>query len=79
MDWQNLIRELITLVVVIDPIGSIPIFLYATAHVPKSLHRSFALRAVLVAGVVLLAFLIAGQFLLEALGLRLGSFQVAGD
>ncbi|QFT58392.1 hypothetical protein FIU94_06090 [Sulfitobacter sp. THAF37] len=78
MDWQNLIRELITLVVVIDPIGSIPIFLYATAHVPKSLHRSFALRAVLVAGVVLLAFLIAGQFLLEALGLRLGSFQVAG-
>ncbi|APE44976.1 MarC family transcriptional regulator [Sulfitobacter alexandrii] len=78
MDWQNLIRELITLVVVIDPIGSIPIFLYATAHVPKHLHRSFALRAVLVAGVVLLAFLVGGQFLLESLGLRLGSFQVAG-
>ena len=78
MDWQNLIREFITLVVVIDPIGSIPIFLYATAHVPKQLHRSFALRAVLVAGAVLLAFLIGGQFLLESLGLRLGSFQVAG-
>lgn len=78
MDWQNLIREFITLVVVIDPIGSIPIFLYATAHVPKQLHRSFAMRAVLVAGAVLLAFLIGGQFLLESLGLRLGSFQVAG-
>lgn len=78
MDWQNLLREFITLVVVIDPIGSIPIFLYATAHVPKQLHRSFALRAVLVAGAVLLAFLIGGQFLLESLGLRLGSFQVAG-
>ncbi|SFS87958.1 multiple antibiotic resistance protein [Sulfitobacter marinus] len=78
LEWPNLLRELITLFVVIDPIGSLPVFLYATANVPKKLHRSFALRAVLVAGVVLLAFLIGGQFLLESLGLRLGSFQVAG-
>jgi len=78
LEWPNLLRELITLFVVIDPIGSLPVFLYATANVPKKLHRSFALRAVLVAGAVLLAFLIGGQFLLESLGLRLGSFQVAG-
>ncbi|MCX8225682.1 MAG: MarC family protein [Sulfitobacter sp.] len=77
-EWPNLLRELITLFVVIDPIGSLPVFLYATANVPKNLHRSFALRAVLVAGIVLLAFLVGGQFLLESLGLRLGSFQVAG-
>ncbi len=45
---------------------------------PNTLHRSFALRAVLVAGIVLLACLAGGQLLLELLGLRLGSFQVAG-
>ncbi|SFD87948.1 multiple antibiotic resistance protein [Sulfitobacter brevis] len=78
IDWPNLIREFITLVVVIDPIGSLPVFLFATAGVPRSLHRRFALRAVLVAGLVLMAFLVAGQLLLELLGLRLGSFQVAG-
>jgi|TARA_R110002049_G_scaffold44333_5_gene130122 multiple antibiotic resistance protein len=78
MDWQNLTREFITLIVVIDPIGSLPVFLFATAGVPKALHRRFAIRAVLVAGLVLLAFLVGGQFLLESLGLRLGSFQVAG-
>ena len=32
----------------------------------------------LVAGLVLLGFLVGGQYLLENLGLRLGSFQVAG-
>jgi multiple antibiotic resistance protein len=77
-EWSHLARELITLFVVIDPIGTLPVFLFATANVPVHLHRSFALRAIIVAGAVLLAFLIGGQYLLELLGLRLGSFQVAG-
>ncbi|WP_102107095.1 MarC family protein [Oceaniglobus roseus] len=78
MDWGNLLREWITLFVVIDPVGSLPVFLFATAHVPKKLHRRFAIRAVLVATGVLLLFLVGGQLVLEALGLRLGSFQIAG-
>lgn len=71
-------RELITLFVVIDPIGSIPVFLYAAANVPARLHRAYALRATLIALVVLMGFLVGGQFLLEALGLRLGTFRIAG-
>ena len=78
LEWPILLRELITLFVVIDPIGSLPVFLFATANVPQHLHKSFALRAVLVAGLVLLGFLVGGQYLLENLGLRLGSCQVAG-
>ncbi len=78
MDYQSLLREFVTLIVVIDPIGTLPVFLYATSRVPTHLHRSFALRGVVVAGLVLLAFLVGGQYLLESLGLRLGSFQVAG-
>lgn len=78
MDWASLTRELITLFVVIDPVGSIPVFLFAVTGVPSSLHRSFAIRAVVIAGFVLLAFLVGGQFLLEIVGLRFGSFQIAG-
>lgn len=78
MEWGSILREFITLLVVIDPVGSIPVFLYAVATVPKNLHRRFAIRAVFIAGVVLLAFLAGGQVLLETLGLRLGSFQIAG-
>lgn len=78
MDWTALIREFITLTVVIDPVGTIPVYLFAVQSVPRHLHRRFAIRAILIATLVLLAFLVGGQFILETLGLRLGSFQIAG-
>ncbi|MCW9044150.1 MAG: MarC family protein [Pseudopelagicola sp.] len=78
MDFTSLTREFVTLLVVIDPIGTIPVYLFAVRGIPKHLHRSYAMRAVLIASVVLFAFLVGGQVLLETLGLRLGSFQVAG-
>lgn len=78
LDWLQVFREFITLLVVIDPVGTIPIYLYAVSSVPTHLHRRFALRAIVIATLVLVAFLIGGQFVLETLGLRLGSFQIAG-
>ncbi len=78
LDWAGLVREFITLFVVIDPIGTLPVFFFATAGVPAALHWRIALRAVAVAGIVLLLFLVAGQLVIEALGLRFGSFQIAG-
>lgn len=78
MDWTALTKEFVTLLVVIDPVGSIPVFLFAVQSVPRQLHRRFAFRAVAIAALVLLAFLVGGQFMLETLGLRFGSFQIAG-
>lgn len=78
IDWVPLMREFITLLVVIDPVGTIPVYLFAVATVPPHLHRRFAFRAVVIATFVLLAFLVGGQIILETLGLRLGSFQIAG-
>jgi len=76
--WSDLYREFITLFVVIDPIGTIPVYLYAAKSVKPALRVKFALRAVIIATCVLMGFLLMGQLLLETLGLRLGSFQVAG-
>ena len=78
LDLTALTREFVTLLVVIDPVGTIPVYLYALRSVPSRLHRRFALRAVAIATLVLLAFLVAGQVIIETLGLRLGSFQIAG-
>ena len=78
MDVTALFREFVTLFVLIDPVGTIPVFLFAVTAVPERLHRRFALRAVLIAGAVLLGFLVLGQLALEAIGLDLGSFQIAG-
>lgn len=78
MNWADIGREFITILVVIDPIGTLPVFYFATSAVPEDRHAAFAVRAVLIATLVLFFFLIAGQVLLEALGLRFGSFQIAG-
>lgn len=78
IDWGPLLREFVTLLVVIDPVGTIPVYLFAVSSVPAHLHRRFALRAVGIATLVLLAFLVGGEVILETLGLRLGSFQIAG-
>ena len=78
MDIIWFAKTFLTLLVVIDPIGSIPVFIYATTNISRDLHRAFAVRAVLIAGGVLLFFLVLGQLLLEGIGLRLGSFQIAG-
>jgi multiple antibiotic resistance protein len=78
VDVASLVREFITLFVVIDPIGTLPVFYFVAASVPEALHWRLAVRAVLVAGAVLVLFLVGGQFVLEGVGLRLGSFQIAG-
>ncbi|QDC09293.1 MarC family protein [Oceanicola sp. D3] len=78
LPFEQLLQEFITLWVVIDPIGTVPVFLAVTAGLTTRARRSVALKAVIVAGAVLLAFMIAGQLILEALGLGLPSFQIAG-
>ena len=78
LDRPSLTREFITLLVVIGPIGTIPVYLYAAQGVPRRLHRRLALRAVAIDALVLLLFLAGGQQVLETLGLRLGSVQIGG-
>lgn len=58
-DWPNILRGIITLLVVIDLIGTIPVFMFATMGVPRELHSPFAFRAVLVATGVLLILVLA--------------------
>ena len=78
LDWHTIAKDFVTLLVVIDPVGTVPVYLFAVQGVPQKLHRRIALRSVIIASLILLAFLIGGQALLEVLGLRLGSFQIAG-
>ena len=75
---RKLAEDLITLFVVIDPIGSIPIFLHATASLAARERRKVALVAVLVALLVLLLFLYGGQYALEAMHIGIPAFRIAG-
>ena len=75
---ENLLEQFVTLWVVIDPIGSVPVFIAVTAGMSAAARKSTALQAALVSAGVLLFFLIFGQHLINALGIGLLSFQVAG-
>ncbi len=75
---MGLVESFVTLWVVIDPIGTIPVFIAVTAGMSAASRRKTALTATLVSIGVLLFFLILGQVLIDALGIGLLSFQVAG-
>jgi multiple antibiotic resistance protein len=75
---RKLAEDLITLFVVVDPVGSIPIFLHATARLDPPDRRRVALTAVIVALLVLLLFLYGGQYALEAMHIGIPAFRIAG-
>jgi len=75
---MSILESFVTLWVVIDPIGTIPVFIAVTAGMTAAARRKTALLATLVSIGVLLFFLILGQILIDALGISLLSFQVAG-
>jgi multiple antibiotic resistance protein len=78
VNWDDIVKEFISLWVVIDPIGSVPVFIAVTAGLSAASKRMIAVKATIVAIAVLLFFLVAGQVILEALAIRLEAFQVAG-
>lgn len=73
-----LITQFVVLWAVIDPVGTIPVYLAKTQHLTAKQRRSVALKAVGIATGVLMFFLIAGQLLLEAMQIPLPAFQAAG-
>ncbi|MEP2716367.1 MarC family protein [Pseudophaeobacter sp.] len=75
---MNILEGFVTLWVVIDPIGTVPVFIATTAGMTAQARRSTALAATAVSIAVLLFFLVFGQILIDALGISLLSFQVAG-
>ena len=72
------ISNFLLLFAVIDPIGSIPLFLSVTRHFSQAQKSITALKAVLYSGLILGVFLLIGQQVLSAIGIRLGAFQIAG-
>ena len=63
---------------VIDPIGTIPVFLAVTHSYNDIEKRKIALNAILVSAAILLFFVIAGEFILSGMGIPLAAFQIAG-
>ncbi|MGH8012986.1 MAG: YchE family NAAT transporter [Candidatus Binataceae bacterium] len=77
-NWRSYLQITISLFVIADPIGAIPIFISLTeSHAARDRRRITRVAALSVA-VVLLASLFLGQPLLQFFGISIASFRVAG-
>ncbi len=75
---KEILTTLLFLVAVIDPLGSIPVYLEATKNFDKKYKKRIAVRASFVAFLVLLFFIVIGQLILEGMNVTLDAFQISG-
>src|SRR4051812_4794795 len=78
MPLEFLISALVTMIVVIDPLGLVPTFVAVTHGLPSRSRRAVALRACLIAAVILAGAALIGDRLLRTLSIGLPAFRIAG-
>jgi multiple antibiotic resistance protein len=74
----HLVSDFITLFVVVDPLAASSVFLAITAAYTAPAKRKIATLSVLFAFAVLVFFIVLGQIIVEAMGISLRAFQIAG-
>ncbi len=73
-----LITAFATLFVVIDPPGLVPLFIALTRGMGPDKRRAMAQRACIIATCLLLLFGVAGETILEFIGISMPAFRIAG-
>ena len=63
---------------VIDPIGTVPVFVAVTRHHADAERRATAIRAAAVSALIMVFFVVAGEVILAAMEIPLPAFQVGG-
>ncbi|EQC51151.1 MarC family protein [Bacteriovorax sp. DB6_IX] len=78
MNFDELVSIFIVLWAVIDPIGTIPVFIAITKNYDEVEKVSIAKKSTFVATLILFFFLIVGEFILKNVGVPLAAFQTSG-
>ncbi len=68
----------LTIVIIIDPIGIVPLFISSTGHLDPRRKRATIRKAISVAAVVLAVFILAGRYILSFFAISPGAFYIAG-
>lgn len=72
------LNSFVTLLVIMDPFGGLPVFMTLTRQYDDARTRKSANRAVLVSLILMVVFLFIGNPILSFFGISLFSFQVGG-
>lgn len=76
--FDYLIPAFVTLFVIIDPIGLVPIFVALTTDGDNTYKKRMAINSCLIAFVILTLFALFGKPLMAALGISMPAFRIAG-
>ena len=74
----DLIATFIFFFAVIDPVGTVPVFIAVTNQYDEQDKRRIAVKATLVSAMILVFFVVAGEIILTAIDIPLSAFQIAG-
>lgn len=77
-NFHEVLNTFVLLWVVIDPIGTVPVFISTTSNRTVAERNRIAKIAALSAAGILLFFIAIGEVLLVAMGVPLSAFQIAG-
>ncbi|MEM2123549.1 MAG: MarC family protein [Candidatus Bathyarchaeia archaeon] len=75
---SDLLKAFIALMVIVDPLGNIPIFSSLTSGMDVKVRRRAFNTATIVGFTLLLAFALLGDQLLKLFGISIESFMIAG-
>ncbi len=78
MPLEFIVSALVTLTVVIDPLGLAPAFVAVTHDIAPPDRRKVALRAAVIAAILLAGTALVGNWLLARLGITIPAFRIAG-
>ncbi|KXX70645.1 MarC family protein [Flammeovirga sp. SJP92] len=76
--FQLFFTKFIAFFTVIDPIGTIPVFIAVTSKMSKDQKVTIAKKATFAASGVLLFFIAVGEVILEVIKIPMSNFQIAG-
>ena len=78
MNWGDIATAAVTLVLILDPLGNVPVFNAVLSNVEPKRRVKVMARELIIALLILLGFLFAGNSILAFLGLTQSSLNIAG-
>jgi multiple antibiotic resistance protein len=75
---DELLKFFVLFFVVVEPVTLVPLFAAMTEGADEKFRRRMALKAVIVAGIVLFLFALGGAWFLRMMGISMAAFRIAG-
>ena len=75
---MTILAAILLLIIIMDPIGNVPIFLSILKNIPIERRRIIIIRELLIALIILLFFMFVGRYLLQMLEIEQSSLGIAG-